>query len=66
MQFIIKTKESGPGQTNRPGTVGHWAAFSTAEWASQQKLDWSQRERVFEMLKKADAEVKQRRNEDRG
>jgi hypothetical protein len=28
--------------------------------ASQQKLDWSQWERVFEMLKKTDAEVKQR------
>ena len=42
---------------SRPTADNIWAAFTAAEWASQQKLDWSHRERVFDVLKKKDAEV---------
>jgi hypothetical protein len=49
---------------SRPTVDNIWAAFTAAEWATQQKLDWSQRERVYEMLKKKDAEIKQRRTGD--
>ena len=59
--FEVKTREGGRGQTPRPGISAnsrqHWAAFTAAEWASLQKLDWSHRERVFDVLKKKDAEV---------
>jgi hypothetical protein len=37
--------------------------IAAAKWATEQKLDWSQRERVFETLKKRDAENKQRRSD---
>jgi hypothetical protein len=68
MEYAVyfKTRESGRGQTkppwdSRPTVDNIWAAFTVAEWATQQRLDWSHRERVFEMLKKKDAEIKQRR-----
>ncbi len=49
-----------PPWDSRPTAENLWAAFTAAEWASQQKLDWSHRERVFELLKKKDAEVARR------
>ncbi len=55
-----------PPWDNRPTVDNIWAAFTTAEWATQQGLDWSHRERVFEMLKKKDAEIKQRRTANEG
>jgi hypothetical protein len=45
---------------SRPTADNIWAAFTAAEWASQQNLDWSHRERVFDLLKKKDAEVARR------
>ena len=47
MRLIIRTREI-------------WAAFTAPEWASQQKLDWSPWERVFDLLKKKVAEVARR------
>ena len=55
-----------PPWDSRPTVDNIWAAFTAAEWATQQKLDWSHRDRVFEMLKKTVAEVKQRRTGNQG
>ena len=54
-----------PPWDSRPTVDSIWAAFTAAEWATQQRLDWSHRERVFEMLKEKDAEIKQRSHDDR-
>jgi hypothetical protein len=53
-----------PPWDSRPTVDNIWAALTAAEWATQQKLDWSQRGSVYEMLKKKDAEIKQRRTDD--
>ncbi len=64
MRFAVYYRDVGtwawsdtPPWDSRPTADNIWAAFTAAEWASQQKLDWSHRERVFEVLKKKDAEV---------
>jgi hypothetical protein len=70
MQYAVYYQDEGkwtwsdkPPWDSRPTVDNIWAAFTAAEWATQQKLEWSHRERVFEMLKKTDAEVKRRRTE---
>ena len=35
-----------PPWDSRPTVDNIWAAFTAAEWATQQRLDWSHRERV--------------------
>ena len=35
-----------PPWDSRPTVDNIWAAFTAAEWATQQRLNWSQRERV--------------------
>jgi hypothetical protein len=55
-----------PPWDSRPTVDNIWAAFTAAEWVTQQRLNWSHRERVFEMLKKKDAEIKQRRAANEG
>jgi hypothetical protein len=42
---------------NRPIANNIWAAFTAAERASQQNLDWSNRNRVFGRPEDKDAEV---------
>ncbi len=49
-----------PPWDSRPTATNIWAAFTAAEWASEQKLDWSHWERVFDLPKKKDAEVAHR------
>jgi len=51
-------KHSGePPWDDRPTAKNDWAAYAAANWATQQNLDWSERERVFAMLRKYDAEI---------
>jgi hypothetical protein len=64
MGFAVYYQDGGrwtwsdtPPWDSRPTADNVWAAFTAAEWASQQKLDWSHRARVFDVLKKKDAEV---------
>jgi hypothetical protein len=67
MGFAVYYQDGGrwtwsdtPPWDSRPTADNIWAAFTAAEWASQQKLDWSHRARVFDVLKKKDAEVARR------
>lgn len=53
-------KASGePPLDGRPSAENFWAAYAAAEWATQQKLGWSDRERVFEVLRKNDTDYRQ-------
>ena len=64
MKFAVYYQDEGswtwsdtPPWDSRPTANNVWAAFTAAEWASEQKLDWSHRQRVFDVLKNKDAEV---------
>ena len=49
-----------PPWGRRPMAENFWAAVAAAAWANHQepKLEWSERERVFEKLRRYDADIK--------
>jgi hypothetical protein len=55
----IWTAASEPPWDSRPTAENERAAFAAAAWANLQEptLNWSERERVYEMMRRRDAEI---------
>jgi hypothetical protein len=56
----IWTAAGEPPWDSRPTAQNERAAFAAAAWANLQEppLNWSEREQVYEMMRRRDAEIK--------